>query len=114
MAAADPLTSNLEVATLVFRKFGKVFAYLYAFSQLFKLPKLFSAVGLAPVAARGLETLKVRLRVNETAATVILVGAMVMMWCAVTAVPVFSEYASLKRIIYLDEQLMQVYGLQPV
>jgi hypothetical protein len=114
MAVADPLTSNLSLTTLVLRKFGKVFAYLYAVSQLFKLPKLFTAVGLAPVSERCLRTMKQRLPVNETTATAILVGVMIMAWCAVAAVPVFSEYASLKRIMYLDEQLMQVYGLQPV
>ena len=39
---------------------------------------------------------------------------MVLAWMAVVAVPVLSEYAALRRTVFLDEQLIQVYGLQPV
>lgn len=113
-AIGDPLTSNLSVATLVARKFGTVFAYLYALSQLAKIPKLFTSVALAPLAGRGLELLQKRLRINETAATIVMVGATVVLWFAVISLPVFSEYATLQRIVRLDEQLVQVYGLQPV
>jgi hypothetical protein len=52
--------------------------------------------------------------VNETVATVILVGAMVLLWMTASAIPVWREYATLQRIVQLDEQLVQVYGLQPV
>lgn len=115
MVAGDPLTSNLSIPTLVLRKFGKVFAYLYAVSQLFKLPKLFTAVALAPIAARTLQTLRQKFQIrNETIATAILVGFMFVIWGTVTAIPVLSEYSSLQRILYLDEQLVQVYGFQPV
>jgi hypothetical protein len=102
------------IPTLLFRKLGKIFAYLYAFSQLLKIPKLCTAVGLAPLASKSLEMIKVRFGVKETMATAILITFMIVVWCAIVAVPILSEYASLKNIFYLEEQFMQVYGLQPV
>jgi hypothetical protein len=115
VASADPLSAaGTSVAALVARKFGTVFCYLYGYSQLCKLPKLCTAVGLAPMATKTMTTLQEKLHVNETVATVILVGAMVLLWMTATAVPVWREYATLRRIVQLDEQLVQVYGLQPV
>jgi hypothetical protein len=102
------------IPTLLFRKLGKIFAYLYAFSQLLKIPKLCTAVGLAPLASKSLEMIKVRFGVKETMATAILITFMIVVWCTIVAVPILSEYASLKNIFYLEEQFMQVYGLQPV
>jgi hypothetical protein len=115
VASADPLSAaGTSVAALVARKFATVFCYLYGYSQLCKLPKLCTAVGLAPMATRTLSTLQEKLHVNETVAMVILVGAMVLLWMTASAIPVWREYATLRRIVQLDEQLVQVYGLQPV
>jgi hypothetical protein len=115
VASADPLSAaGTSVAALVARKFATVFCYLYGYSQLCKLPKLGTAVGLAPMATWTLSTLQEKLHVNETVAMVILVGAMVLLWMTASAIPVWREYATLRRIVQLDEQLVQVYGLQPV
>jgi hypothetical protein len=114
VAAADPLTTHASVATIVARKFGKVFAYLYAVSQLCKIPKLFTAMALAQWSSRCLSFLRRRLRCSETVATVLVIAGMVLTWGAITAVPVLSEFNKLRRLLYLDEQMVQVYGLQPV
>ena len=102
------------IPTLLLRKFGKIFAYLYAFSQLLKIPKLCSAVGLAPFSSKALDFVQRRCNVKETSATIILISSMVLLWGIIIAVPILSEFATLKHALFLEEQLMQgVYGLQP-
>ena len=101
------------IPTLLLRKFGKIFAYLYAFSQLLKIPKLCSAVGLAPFSSKALDFIQKRCNVKETSATIIMISTMVLVWGLIVAFPILSEYASLKHVLYLEEQLLQVYGLQP-
>ena len=101
------------IPTLLLRKFGKIFAYLYAFSQLLKIPKLCTAVGLAPLSSKALDIIQQRCNVKETSATIILISTMVLLWIAIIAFPILSEYASLKHVLFLEEQLLQVYGLQP-
>jgi hypothetical protein len=101
------------IPTLLVRKFGKIFAYLYAFSQLLKIPKLCTAVGLAPLSSKALDFVQRRCNVKETPATIILISTMVLLWSMIIAFPILSEYASLKHVLYLEEQLLQVYGLQP-
>jgi hypothetical protein len=105
---------HLTISALLLRKFGKIFAYLYAFSQILKVPKLCTAVGLAPIASKGLELVKNRFGVNETTATAMLIGLMVIVWFALVSIPILSEYSSLQHVLYLEKQLIHVYGLQPV
>jgi hypothetical protein len=112
-SSLQQLHPQWTIPALLVRKFGKIFAYLYAFSQLLKIPKLCTAVGLAPVASKGLDFIKVRFSVNETTATIILISSMIVLWCIIIAFPIVSEYASLKHILYLEEQLLQGYGIQP-
>jgi hypothetical protein len=105
---------QFTASALLLRKFGKIFAYLYAFSQVLKVPKLCTAVGLAPLTSKCLDTVKNRFGVNETTATAMLVGLMVVAWVALISIPILSEYSSLQHIFYLEKQLIHVYGLQPV
>jgi hypothetical protein len=111
---ADPLTTSSTVAMVILRKFGRVFGSLYVASQVLKIPKLFAAVGLLPLSRRLLGYASRKLDVSENTASVILVGLLYTTWVGVVAVPALGDFAKLRRLICIDERLLQVYGLQPV
>jgi hypothetical protein len=111
MAAAHP-TSQSSALLILSKKFAKTFAALYVGSQIFKLPKLFGSVALAPVAEKVLTFTKNKLQISENRACIVLVASMYIAWLGLVSIPVLSEFTKLKRLIYLDT-LIDVYEVQP-
>jgi hypothetical protein len=112
VAPADPF-SNSSVMVICLRKFGRVFGSLYILSSILKLPKLFSAVAMAPAAKLTLERAKKKLNVGDNYASALIVGLLAILWSGIVAVPFFTEYARLRRFLYLD-RVVQGYVFQPV
>jgi len=130
-AGADAAMSAVSATALLWRKAAKVYAYLYAASQIFKLPKLIVSVAAAPVAARLLQFCRQRLRMrNDTYAAALLIAVLMLTWLALAGVLVGQDFALLQQnggqllqqqqpssfnpLLYHD-RLLQIYGkVQPV
>lgn len=106
LAPGDPVASS--VASVLVRKWGRVFGSLYVVSNLLKIPKLFVAVGLASLSERVLRRMTRRLKVSETTASVLLVGSLVATWAGILAVPVAREYGRLRHLVQLERALHHV------
>lgn len=107
---ADPFSSS--VLTVLVRKFGRVFGSLYLASQLFKIPKLFTAVALTPVSEQLLTVSQRRWETSETAAAAVLIAVMFALWIGLVSLPILGEYASLRKLVRL-ESFMDVTAVTP-
>jgi hypothetical protein len=97
---------------IISRKFARTFAALCVGSQVFKLPKLFGSVALAPLAGRVLKFTQKKLNISENKACILLVASMVIAWSVMVSIPMLSEFTKLKRVLQL-EQLIDIYEVQP-
>jgi hypothetical protein len=82
--------------SILVRRYGKIFGWLYATSQLCKLPKLLFAVGVAPIIRkRVLDHWSRRYGWSDRKATVVAVMLLLGLFAALTAVPIWHEYRQL-------------------
>ena len=107
---ADP---HNGVGLVLLRKLGRVFGSMYVLSNILKIPKLLSAVALAPLSERLLAFVKRKLNVDDNTATAVLMGSMVALWTGIMSVPLTAEYIRLRRLVLLDK-LVEGYLVQPV
>jgi hypothetical protein len=98
VAPANPF-SGASAVVVTLRKFARVYGSLYIFSNVLKIPKLFSAVALAPLAQRTLDLMTNRLKVSDKVATCMQVVLLFVAWAAIVSVPVLSEYGRIRRLI---------------
>jgi hypothetical protein len=110
--AAVPPTASSSALLIISRKFARTFAALCVGSQVFKLPKLFGSVALAPLAGRVLKFTQKKLNISENKACILLVASMVIAWSVMVSIPMLSEFTKLKRVLQL-EQLIDIYEVQP-
>lgn len=110
----DPLTTSSTALMLVVKKCGRVFASLYVAAQILKLPKVLMAIAITPFSQRVLNFVSRKLRVSETVALVSVGAVLFASWIALCGIPILSDFARLKNLVYMDEKLVQVYGMQPV
>ena len=111
VASALP-TGSSSAWLLAMRKFGRIYGTLYVGSQVFKIPKLFASVGLAPIAERLLKFVMRKLKISENLACILLLACLYIGWVGIMAVPFLAEFTKLKRLINL-ERLLNVYEAQP-
>jgi hypothetical protein len=82
--------------SILVRRYGKIFGWLYATSQLCKLPKLLFAVGIAPIIRnRVLDHWQRRYGWSDRKSTVVAVMLLLGLFAALTAVPIWHEYRQL-------------------
>lgn len=114
IAPADPLATTSSIVMVLTRKFARVFASLYVAAQFIKIPKVFGAIALAPYAQRAMDSVSKKLRVTQNVALVVLMSTMLVSWVAIIGALVLGDYARLRQLMYMDEKLIRLYGLQPV
>jgi len=72
------------------------------------------AIAITPLSQRVLDFVQRKLRVSETVALVSVGAVMFGSWLVICGIPVLSDFAKLRNLVYMDEKLVQVYGLQPI